>query len=79
MKLLTKSNYIEGVQCPEYLWIKMNNPKKIPEPNSVVVYRIGQGTIAGKLATNLFPDFGSKDLAKAVKYFSKRKRGFGGN
>jgi len=55
-KTITKSKYINGVQCPAFLWLEMNVPEKIAEPNSAVIHRMEQGTLAGELATKIFPD-----------------------
>jgi len=54
--LLTKSKYVSGVDCQAYLWLLMNDPSKIPEPNSEVKHRMEQGTLVGELATKLYPD-----------------------
>jgi hypothetical protein len=31
--ILTKSNYLLGIQCPKFLWITKNDKERIPEPN----------------------------------------------
>jgi len=54
--LLTKSKYISGIDCQAYLWLLVNDPSKIPEPNSEVKHRMEQGTIVGELATKLYPE-----------------------
>jgi len=53
--LLTKSRYTSGVDCQAYLWLLVNDPSKIPEPNSEVKHRMEQGTIVGEFATELYP------------------------
>lgn len=53
--LLTKSDYMIGLQCPRYLWIKIHQPDKIPEPGLVAQHRFDQGHIVGNLAHGLFP------------------------
>ena len=77
--LLTKSKYISGVDCQAYLWLLMNDPSKIPEPNSEVKHRMEQGTLVGELATKLYPD-GIKvltdfkdNLTQTQELLSKRK------
>jgi hypothetical protein len=54
--LLTKSKYISGIDCQAYLWLLVNDPSKIPEPNSEAKHRMEQGTIVGELATKLYPE-----------------------
>ena len=34
-KLLTKSNYLTGLQCPKLLWITKNDKDRIPEPDEI--------------------------------------------
>jgi len=53
--LITKSKYINGVQCPAYLWIQTNNPSKIPELNDEAKHRMETGILVGKFATKLYP------------------------
>jgi hypothetical protein len=55
-RTITKSKYINGVQCPAYLWLEMNEPERIPPMNSAVIHRMEQGKIFGELATKLFPE-----------------------
>jgi len=31
MKLLSKSKYLIGLQCPRHLWIAINDKEKLPE------------------------------------------------
>jgi hypothetical protein len=54
--LLTKSKYVSGVDCQAYLWLLVNDPGKIPEPNSEAKHRMEQGTIVGELARELYPE-----------------------
>ncbi|MFH1552136.1 MAG: DUF2779 domain-containing protein [Candidatus Omnitrophota bacterium] len=41
--LLTKTNYISGLQCDRYLWTKYNDPEKIPKPEAATLHRFNQG------------------------------------
>ncbi|MFC1875050.1 DUF2779 domain-containing protein [Chloroflexota bacterium] len=55
-KLLSKSKYISGLQCPKYLWMLVNSPKEIPQPDAETQYIFDQGHKVGELATKLYPD-----------------------
>ncbi len=54
-KLLTKSKFMAGLQCPRYLWIYVNDPGRIPQPDLVTQHTFDQGHEVGELAKNLFP------------------------
>jgi CRISPR/Cas system-associated exonuclease Cas4 (RecB family) len=54
-KLLSKSKYLSGLQCPKYLWIQSNDPERIPETDPVTQYIFDQGHLVGELARKLFP------------------------
>ena len=53
--LLSKSKYLAGLQCPKYLWIRINQPETIPEPDTVTQYIFDQGYLVGEYAKKLFP------------------------
>ena len=55
-QLLSKSKYLNGLQCPKYLWVLLNEPERIPEPDTVTQYIFDQGHLVGELAKKLFPD-----------------------
>jgi hypothetical protein len=55
-KLLTKSKYIYGIQCPKLLWMAVNRPVDIPEPDAATQYIFDQGQQVGELAKKLYPD-----------------------
>jgi len=52
--LLTKSNYLDGLQCPKLLWIKKNDKDRIPKPNEMDQKKFDDGTMVGELATTVF-------------------------
>ena len=52
-KLLTKSKYITGLQCPKLLWIQINEPERIPETDPITQYIFDQGHMVGKHAKRL--------------------------
>ena len=55
-KLLTKSKYLAGLQCPKLLWFLINEKEKIPEFSRDAQHKMDVGTEVGILATKLFPD-----------------------
>lgn len=52
---LSKSRYLNGLQCPRLLWIATNEPDKIPEPDTATQHIFDQGHLVGELAKKLFP------------------------
>ncbi|WP_226846686.1 DUF2779 domain-containing protein [Dehalogenimonas etheniformans] len=54
-KLLTKSKFMAGLQCPRYLWIYVNDPSRIPQPNLITQHTFDQGHEVGEIAKKLFP------------------------
>jgi len=54
MGLLTKSNYLLGLQCPKLLWVAKNQKERIPEPDFVAKHNFEAGNIIGVLATKIF-------------------------
>jgi len=55
-KLLTKSKYLYGIQCPMLLWISVNRKELIPVPDAATQYKFDQGHLVGELAKKLYPD-----------------------
>ncbi len=53
-KLLSKSRYLNGLQCPRLLWVASNEPEKIPEPDATTQRIFDQGHLVGELAKKLF-------------------------
>lgn len=54
--MLTKSNYLLGLQCPKLLWVTKNNKQRIPEPDEIAKARFEEGDMIGVLATRVFPN-----------------------
>lgn len=52
---LSKSRYLNGLQCPRLLWIASNEPERIPEPDAATQHIFDQGHIVGEMAKKLFP------------------------
>ncbi len=78
-KLLTKSNYLLGLQCPKLLWVTKNDKNRIPEHDEITLKKFSDGHILGELATKVFPegqnipddDF-MENLRNTKKLISKR-------
>ena len=70
MKLLTKSLYLEGLQCHKLLWMKANSKKSIPKPSDSQIQRFLVGTGLGILAQKVFPegvDSEGEDYSESIK------------
>ena len=53
--MLSKSRYLNGLQCPRLLWIATNEPERIPEPDASTQHIFDQGHLVGELANKLYP------------------------
>jgi len=53
--IISKSKYMAGLQCPKYLWYKVNAREEIPQPGFVSRYIFEQGILVGEYAKNLYP------------------------
>lgn len=68
-KLLTKSNYLIGLQCPKYLWITLNEDEKIPPSDVRTSHRFKEGYLIDELAKRFFPagtDISSDDFKSSI-------------
>ncbi|MCP4254985.1 MAG: DUF2779 domain-containing protein [Candidatus Scalindua sp.] len=54
--LLSKSKYLNGLQCLKYLWVKLNEPERVPRFDASMLYRFNQGHLVGEFAKKRFPD-----------------------
>ncbi|MFC1980297.1 DUF2779 domain-containing protein [Chloroflexota bacterium] len=54
-KLLSKTKYMNGLQCPRLIWIQIHDPGKIPETDPVTQHVFDQGQEVGYLAKKRFP------------------------
>ena len=52
---LTKSRYLQGLQCPKLLWLSVNEPEAAGEPDEETEHRFAVGTKIGVFARELFP------------------------
>jgi len=69
-KLLTKSKFLTGLQCPKYLWTFMNEPETIPEPDKITKHRFMEGYLIDDLAKKLYPsgiNIKTDDFIKNIK------------
>jgi len=53
--LLSKSKYLNGLQCLKLLWISANKKELLPEIDEATQYRFDEGQNVGELAKTLFP------------------------
>ena len=56
MKLLSKSKYMNGLQCLKYLWFNINDKDKIPDIDAGQQHRFDEGHAVGELAKKLYPE-----------------------
>lgn len=56
MQILSKSNYLVGLQCLKYLWTVFNDKEKLPEIDMNTQHRFEEGHIAGNYAKKCFPE-----------------------
>ncbi|MEK6830081.1 MAG: DUF2779 domain-containing protein, partial [Nanoarchaeota archaeon] len=54
--LLTKSRYVNGLQCAKWLWLSFNHPEELPKVDELAQHRFDEGAKVGELAKSLFPD-----------------------
>jgi len=54
-RLLSKTKYLNGLQCPKYLWMLTHQPEEVPEPDAATKYAFSQGHMVGRLAKKLYP------------------------
>ena len=52
---LSKSRYLNGMQCLRYLWLVVNDPDKVPAPDAQTKHLFDQGHLVQQYAEKLFP------------------------
>jgi hypothetical protein len=52
---LTKSRYVNGLQCSKWIWLSFNDPSKLPKVDDATQHRFNEGHQVGELAKSLFP------------------------
>jgi hypothetical protein len=73
-KILTKSKYINGLQCSRLLWISVNAKEKLPEVDEAKQKLFDEGHIVGEFAKKLFPngiDIEDEDFSKNIEETKK--------
>lgn len=55
-RLLSKSKYLNGLQCLKYLWLSFNDKTKIPGPDISTQHLFDEGHRIGELAKSIFTD-----------------------
>lgn len=53
---ISKSKYLNGLQCKKLLWYVYHEPEKIPPPDKATQAIFDQGHLVGDYAKKLFPD-----------------------
>jgi hypothetical protein len=54
--MLTKSDYLLGLQCPKLLWNKKHNFINFPKPTDVEKAKFKEGDLIGEFAKKSFPE-----------------------
>jgi len=80
---ISKSAYVSGLQCPRLLWLVVNSPEKIPEPDKETQFLFDQGREVGNYAKRLFSGgvevpYGSNSIETTKKLVAKRATIFEG-
>lgn len=74
--VISKSEFMMFLKHPAWLWLKKNDPKKLPLPNEALQALFDEGTLFEGYAEKLFPDavkLGYKEKGKdfsATKYYA---------
>ena len=55
LPFLSKTKYLEGLQCPKLLWYEYNRKDDFPEVDVAAQAKMDQGKRVGELAQTLFP------------------------
>jgi len=69
-KNLSKSKYLQGLQCTRLLWIAFNQAGRIPPPDAATQFIFDQGHLVGEYAQQLFPQgikLDTGDIGKNLK------------
>lgn len=53
-KLLSKSNYLNGLQCPKLLWVAINDKARFPEIDEAQQHIFDEGNVVGDYAKKLY-------------------------
>jgi len=72
-KLLTKSKYLQGLQCSKLLWIAVNDKTRFPKPDAAQQQIFDTGTEVGVLATTLFDGIKVPEVSFMGNIFATKK------
>ena len=67
---LSKSRYINGLQCLKLLWVSANDGKRLPQPDECTLHTLNEGHRIGQMAKRCFPggiDIPTKNFSENVK------------
>lgn len=54
--IISKSRYLNGLQCPKLLWTVFNAKEEIPPPDAATQAKFDEGKLIGEYAKKRFPD-----------------------
>lgn len=54
--MISKSKYLQGLQCPKLLWVAINDKKRMPEVDASTQHIFDQGHVIGELATKCYEE-----------------------
>ncbi|HEX7573670.1 MAG TPA: DUF2779 domain-containing protein, partial [Bacteroidota bacterium] len=69
MPTISKSKFMNGLQCHKLLWYAYNQKEDIPEPDAAAIARFEQGHLVGEYAKKLFPN--GIEVAKGIVDFAE--------
>ena len=55
LRNLSKSKYINGLQCLKLLWVSVNDAARLPAYDVATQHVFDQGHMIGKMAQQLYP------------------------
>ena len=64
---LSKTKYLNGLQCKKLLWYIYNEPEAIPEPDASTQAVFAQGHLVGDHSKKLYPDGIEVDHTKSFQ------------
>ena len=70
MALLTKSKFLNGLQCPRLLWASIHKKEMLPEFSIATLNTFKEGNLVGELAKKLFPegiDIPTEDFSQNIR------------
>lgn len=69
MPTISKSKFMNGLQCHKLLWYAYNQKEDIPEPDEGTTAKFEQGCLVGEFAKKLYPD--GIEVAKGIVGFAE--------